>query len=90
MAISALVITLSGAPGPARAAVEQLGADPRLELGDAVGSRVAAVLETPSAAADRDALEWLQGLPGVLQVEIASVYFDTALTPGCGTEEGRA
>jgi len=76
MAICALVITLSESPGLAHGALRRIAGDERLTLGRAAGSQLAAVLETASDDSDREALEWLQELPGVAQVEIASVFWD--------------
>lgn len=89
MSISGLVITLSEDPAEARAATEALSADPRLQLGDVFGRRLALVAETEDAVGDRELWDDLRATPGVVHVDVAFVHLSHA-EPDSGHEPGDA
>lgn len=75
MAVSALIVTLreDGADGALRAIVR----DARFTAGQRTADlRVPVVLDTPDAAADQAAFDWLRSLPGVELVDVVVVYLD--------------
>lgn len=76
MAISGLVITLSGDGQEAAQALAWLEADARITLGARDGRRVAAVAETPSVRADRDLWDEVHALEGVEHVDVTFVGLD--------------
>jgi hypothetical protein len=76
MSVSGIAITLGEAPEAQDAALAALARDPSLTLGPRAGTRLAAVLETPSAAADRAAFARLEALPGVVHVGLVCSYLD--------------
>ncbi len=88
MAISGLVVTLDDDAGAAGQALRALAADPRLQLGDGVGSRIPLVAETPSA--ESDAVLWadLLATPGVKCVDVTFVSVDAP--PVAETEPSRS
>lgn len=80
MPISALIITLDDRFEHAERGSEhvlgQLAAREYLELGAVSGRRVPAVADTPSSEAGHALVAQLQQMPGVLQVDVLSIYFD--------------
>ena len=76
MAISGIVITLSDDPDQQTQTMAKLAADPRLELGQAKGNQLPAVLCTPSVDDDQHAFDVISAVEGVVCVSIAVVHFD--------------
>jgi len=76
MSISGIVLTLCEDPAGAASALESLGADPRISLGERFDRRVAAVAETPSVGGDRQLWDDLHNTPGVLRVDVTFVELD--------------
>lgn len=76
MPISGLSIVLSPDAQHAEQARAAMGADPRLELGEQNGSRLAVVSETQSTEEDKQLWNWLWDLPGVAHVDVAFIHFD--------------
>jgi nitrate reductase NapAB chaperone NapD len=79
MPTSGLVLVLSDG-ADADAALGALRGDDRFTIGErAAAGRVPVVLETRSERDGRDAIAWLERLPGVLMVEVAFVDFGDTL-----------
>ena len=75
MWISSFVVTLASeqvAPG----VIAALDAIPVLTLGERHGLRLPVVTEAPDGSTSRYWHEWVEDLPGVVQVEVAFVSFD--------------
>lgn len=80
MSISSLVI--DAAPDASgRAALAAVAADPRFTLGPSQGTRHAVVLDTPCAADDTAAFDWLRDLPGVRLVTLVAAWLDDEAPP---------
>lgn len=77
MAISGLVVTLDDDAGAAAQALRSLSVDPRLQVGDAVGSRLPLVAETPSAECDAALWADLLATPGVKCVDVTFVSVES-------------
>lgn len=73
MTTTSLVISLD--PQLQRRALRALDL-PDLLLGPVVANRLAAVLHSPNASSDRDAVDRLLDIPGVTAVEIVAIRFD--------------
>jgi len=73
MAISGLVVTLAEDAAIAESAAASLGRDARLTVGDRFGRRLAVVAETPDVASDRDMIDELRMMPGVVYVDVTFV-----------------
>ncbi|MHC5024269.1 MAG: PX domain-containing protein [Planctomycetota bacterium] len=82
MSISGLAITLTPEADLAETAVAALRERPGIELGPRAGDRLAITAETASARADRELWHWITALPGVVQADVVSVWFDDAAAPG--------
>ena len=74
MWISSLVVTLTSRE-PVAGALSSL---PVFTLGELQGTRLPVVLEAPDGATARYWHEWVERLPGVLQVDLAFVAFEDA------------
>lgn len=78
MWISSFVVTLTNEDA-ARTVVPALESIAALTLGERQGLRLPVVVETPDGSTSRYWHEWVEGLPGVVQVEVAFVsFFDEA------------
>lgn len=78
MLVSGVVIHLERDEVRARAALEQLGRERGLELGEAADwARVPAVLETSGSRAGREAVEGLERTDGVVRVDVVFVGVDS-------------
>lgn len=75
MAICGIVIDFDQNEEARRQTLTQLAVDSRIELGSREGQSIPAVTETPSARGDRDLWDWIGGLPGVTQVQLACAHF---------------
>jgi nitrate reductase NapAB chaperone NapD len=76
MWISSFVVTLAAddpQDHPVQRALESL---PAFTLGERQGARLPVVLEAPDGATARYWHEWVEQLPGVVQVDVAFVSFD--------------
>ncbi len=73
MPISALLLTVP--PDQQQLAFEVLRADARVTAGEAQAWRIPVVLDTPSIREDREAIDALLGVPGVLGVDVVMVDF---------------
>ncbi len=76
MWISSFVVTLPVTEEPAEAVLRALAAIPVFTLGERQGSRLPVVVEAPDGSTSRYWHEWVEQLPGVIQVEVAFVSFD--------------
>ena len=76
MWISSFVVTLPVSEEPAEAVLRALAAIPVFTLGERQGSRLPVVVEAPDGSTSRYWHEWVEQLPGVIQVEVAFVSFD--------------
>lgn len=76
MWISSFVVTLPPADDLAEAVLHALAAISVFTLGERQGSRLPVVLEAPDGSTARYWHEWVEQLPGVIQVEVAFVSFD--------------
>ena len=76
MWISSFVITLSPVAGPDHPVAEALKSMSVFTLGQQEGARLPVVLEAPDGSTARYWHEWVEQLPGVVQVEVAFVSFD--------------
>jgi nitrate reductase NapAB chaperone NapD len=74
MAISGLVITFLGEIH--QSSIEAIASDNRFVLGESNGSRIAATLDTPDVETDREVIDWLEHLPGIIRVDVVYVGFD--------------
>jgi nitrate reductase NapAB chaperone NapD len=73
VSISGLVVTLALDPEEAGATVATLEAEPRLRIGPRAGQRLALVAETDSVHEDRELLERIAEIPGVLSAHVVFV-----------------
>jgi nitrate reductase NapAB chaperone NapD len=76
MWISSFVVTLPSAEESAEAVLRALAAIPVFTLGERQGSRLPVVVEASDGSTSRYWHEWVEQLPGVVQVEVAFVSFD--------------
>ncbi len=76
MWISSFVVTLSPTNGSDHPVVAALKSMPVFMLGQQQGARLPVVLEAPDGSTARYWHEWVEQLPGVVQVEVAFVSFD--------------
>lgn len=76
MWISSFVVSLPAAEESAMAILRALAAIPVFTLGERQASRLPVVLEAPDGSTARYWHEWVEQLPGVIQVEVAFVSFD--------------
>ncbi|MBL8827840.1 MAG: hypothetical protein JNM18_12760 [Planctomycetaceae bacterium] len=75
MWISSFVVTLTNEDA-AHAVIAALESITALTLGERQGLRLPVVVEAPDGTTSRYWHEWVEGLPGVVQVEVAFVSFD--------------
>jgi len=73
MSISGLVVTLTADADRADDTIRRLRAEPWLELGPRSGQRLAIVAETGSTRDDRELLERVAAVPGVLSAHVVFV-----------------
>ncbi|TWU46912.1 chaperone NapD [Rubripirellula reticaptiva] len=76
MPISGLVVTCDTSNGPIVDAVSILAAHPSVDVGEVSTHRIAIVVDTESKQQDQEIWQWIQGLPGVIDVNVAFVGFD--------------
>ena len=85
MPVSGLVITFSSDIADHGKIVEQLSVEPGIEIGDAVGPKLAIVVDTDTRDRDREIWQWVRDLPGVAMVDVAFVGFEeTETSTGIG------
>jgi hypothetical protein len=77
MWISSLVLTLDAMRPQPRPLEEVLAGIPAFTCGERHGARLPVVLESPDGPSARYWHQWLEQLPGVVQVEVAFVSFDS-------------
>jgi nitrate reductase NapAB chaperone NapD len=76
MWISSFVVTLDSAVMPNHPVILALQAVTAFTLGEPYGCRLPVVAESPDGSTARYWHEWVEQLPGVVQVEVAFVSFD--------------
>jgi nitrate reductase NapAB chaperone NapD len=74
--ISGLVVTFTNETNQFTETLEQLAAHPAIDLGDASGTKLAIVVDTPSRIEDQDLWGWVHNLPGVERVDVVFVGLD--------------
>jgi nitrate reductase NapAB chaperone NapD len=76
MPVSGLVVTLTSQSPQREAAIEEIRADLRIEIGAIGPSKMAIVVDTATSSDDKRLWEWIQAIEGVLQVEVALIGFE--------------
>lgn len=76
MPISGLVVVLDAPNGPFPDTLRELRAHAAIEVGETTDNNIAIVVESPSNQHDQEIWQWVQDLPGVLDIRIAFVGFD--------------
>ncbi len=76
MPISGLVVVLDAPNGPFPGTLEALRAHAAIEVGEMTDSNIAIVVESTSDKHDQEIWQWVQELPGVIDIRIAFVGFD--------------
>lgn len=76
MPISGLVITFESSVAEHPAALESLRELPEVEIGDAGGSKLAIVVDSPDKRRDQEIWNTVRELPGVVDLAVAMVAFD--------------
>lgn len=75
MPIASVVVTLDAREDLRRTALARLIGDERIELGEAVGARVPAVVDTSTAREGAELCESLLATPGVLGLDVVAIDF---------------
>ncbi len=83
--ISGLVITFASSVAEHEAALRSLRELPEIEIGDAGGSKLAIVVDSPNKRRDQEIWNAVRELPGVIDLAVAMVAFDE----DCDEEFGR-
>jgi hypothetical protein len=81
MPISGLVLTLTPDDVLRGRTLDVLRSHPSVDLGEPRDDRLPIVVDSPDSDSDRRMWEWLQALPGVIQVEIAVIHFEDEPVP---------
>lgn len=76
MPISGLVVTFRSAMTDHSEAVEAMRGIPEIDFGEALGSKLAIVVDSESKRRDQEIWDMLQHLPGVVDLAVALVAFD--------------
>jgi nitrate reductase NapAB chaperone NapD len=76
MPISGLVVAFDAGLGPHDDAIAQLAAHPSIDVGETNANRLAIVVESNSKEHDQEIWQWIQSLPGVIDINVAFVGFD--------------
>ncbi|MHC5113016.1 MAG: hypothetical protein ACYTGP_01150 [Planctomycetota bacterium] len=76
MPVSGLVLTLAENEPAAAAAMAELMADDRVDVGAPIGRRLPVVADTPDAHADKRLHAELRDLDGVESIDVVFVHFD--------------
>lgn len=76
MPISGLVVTFRSAVTEHANSLEAIRAIPEIDMGEAVGSRLAIVVDSESKGRDQEIWDTVRQLPGVIDLAIAMVAFD--------------
>jgi nitrate reductase NapAB chaperone NapD len=78
--VSGLVITFSSDIAHHGETMEQLAGEPAIEIGDAVGPKLAIVVDSDTRDHDREIWNWVRNLPGIAMVDVAFVGFEETET----------
>jgi len=76
MPVSGLVLTLKSDPEIVRATLDWLGGLEAVALGEISGSKLPITLDTASQQEDKAYWHDLQDCPGILNVDVACVFFE--------------
>lgn len=76
MPISGLVVVLDAPNGPFPRTLRELRAHAAIEVGETTDNNIAIVVDSTSNQHDQEIWQWVQQLPGVLDIRIAFVGFD--------------
>lgn len=76
MPISGIVISIESDELNRQTVVQKIEDLPYIKLGQSSSQRIPAVLETPSARQDRQAIQEINDIPGVTFVDVVFVHFD--------------
>ena len=76
MPVSGLVVSLSNDDESRSQAIAAINQEPRNEVGVIEANRMAVVIDSPSAAEDKELWAWLNGLAGVVFVDLVMVGFE--------------
>lgn len=76
MWISSFVVTLPADEARTAALCEGIAAVPVFTLGERQGRRLPVVLEAADGSTARNWHQWVENLPGIVQVEVAFVSFE--------------
>ena len=79
--ISGLVVVLDSPSGPYPDTIQKLRAHPAIEVGDISDYKIAIVVDSTCKQHDQEIWDWVQDLPGVLDIQIAFVGFDDEPEP---------
>ncbi len=77
MPVSGLVVSLADDQQSRDSAIDAIAAQPGIEIGPTRSDCLTIVTDTDSRREDKRLWDWLCRLPGVRQVEVAFVGFDT-------------
>ncbi len=76
MPISGLVVTFNSSTDQHTAAIESLREIPEIDIGDAHGSKMAIVVDSPTQRRDQEIWNTVRELPGVIDLAVAMIAFD--------------
>jgi len=76
MPIASVVVTLDPREGLRQQALARMVGDQRIDLGEAIGPHLPAVIDTESATEGAELVEALLATPGVLGVDVVRIDFD--------------
>lgn len=76
MPVSGLVVTFESAIANHVETTERIAKIPEIEIGEAVGGKLAIVVDSASRQRDQEIWQTVSGLPGVIDLAVAFVGFD--------------
>jgi nitrate reductase NapAB chaperone NapD len=76
--ISGLVVVLDAPNGPFLGTLQALRGHAAIDVGEITDNHIAIVVDSTSNQHDQEIWQWVQELPGVLDIRIAFVGFDEA------------
>ena len=76
--ISGLVVVLDAPNGPFLGTLQALQDHAAIDVGETTDNHIAIVVDSTSNQHDQEIWQWVQELPGVLDIRIAFVGFDEA------------
>ncbi len=76
MPVSGLVVTFDAPVAAKRDALEAIQAIPEVETGQALGNKLAIVVDSPTKQRDQEVWNAVRGMEGVTDLAVALVAFD--------------